>query len=34
MGVEYYFQDILLGLIIVVSVALSSSVLKKAAFSI
>lgn len=34
MGVEYYFQDILLGVIIVVSVALSSSVLKKAAFSI
>ena len=34
MGVEYYFQDILLGVIIVASVALSSSVLKKAAFSL
>lgn len=34
MGVQYYVQDILLGLIIVLSVALSSSVLKKAAFSI
>ncbi|MGB6104647.1 MAG: ABC transporter permease [Pusillimonas sp.] len=34
LGVEYYFQDILLGVIIVMSVALSSSVLKKAAFSV
>ncbi|MFC3339259.1 ABC transporter permease [Paracandidimonas soli] len=34
MGMEYYFQDILLGIIIVMSVAFSSSVLKKAAFSI
>lgn len=34
MGVEYYFQDILLGVIIVASVAFSSSVLKKAAFSL
>nr|MBP6018862.1 ABC transporter permease [Burkholderiaceae bacterium] len=34
MGMEYYFQDILLGVIIVMSVAFSSSVLKKAAFSV
>jgi ribose transport system permease protein len=34
LGVQYYVQDILLGVIIVLSVALSSSVLKKAAFSL
>lgn len=34
MGAQYYVQDILLGLIIVLSVAFSSSLLKKAAFSI
>jgi ribose transport system permease protein len=34
MGVQYYVQDILLGIIIVSSVALSSSVLKQAAFSL
>lgn len=34
LGVQYYVQDILLGVIIVLSVALSSSVLKKAAFSV
>lgn len=34
LGVQYYVQDILLGVIIVLSVAFSSSVLKKAAFSV
>lgn len=34
MGAEYYYQDIMLGVIIVASVALSSSVLKKAAFNV
>ncbi|MFA7438454.1 ABC transporter permease [Castellaniella sp.] len=34
LGVQYYVQDILLGLIIVLSVASSASVLKKAAFSL
>lgn len=34
MGIQYYVQDILLGLIIVLSVASSASVLKKAAFSL
>jgi len=34
MGAEYYVQDIMLGVIIVASVALSASTLKKAAFSV
>lgn len=34
MGAQYYVQDILLGVIIVLSVAFSSSLLKKAAFSL
>jgi ribose transport system permease protein len=34
LGAQYYVQDILLGVIIVASVSLSASVLKKAAFSV
>jgi ribose transport system permease protein len=34
MGAEYYVQDIMLGVIIVASVALSASTLRKAAFSV
>ena len=34
MGAEYYVQDIMLGVIIVASVALSASTLKKAAFGV
>jgi ribose transport system permease protein len=34
MGAEYYVQDIMRGVIIVASVALSASTLKKAAFSV
>jgi len=34
LGAPYYFQDIILGLIIVASVSLSASVLKEAAFSV
>ena len=32
MGAPYYIQDIVLGFIIIVSVAISAAVLKKAAF--
>ncbi len=34
LGAPYYVQDIMLGIIIVASVALSASTLKKAAFSV
>ena len=34
LGAPYYLQDIILGLIIILSVGLSASVLKKAAFSV
>jgi ribose transport system permease protein len=34
MGVAYYWQDIVLGLIIIGSVAFSASVLKKVAFNV
>ena len=34
MGADYYVQDIVLGLIIIGSVALSASTLKKAAFGV
>lgn len=34
LGAQYYIQDIVLGLIIIVSVAISASVLKQAAFSL
>jgi len=34
MGAPYYVQDIFLGFIIIVSVAVSAAVLKKAAFKI
>ena len=34
MGAAYYVQDIMLGVIIVASVALSASTLRKAAFSV
>jgi ribose transport system permease protein len=34
MGAAYYVQDIVLGLIIIVSVALSATALKRAAFKL
>jgi ribose transport system permease protein len=34
LGADYYVQDIVLGLIIIGSVALSASTLKKAAFGV
>ena len=34
LGAQYYIQDIMLGIIIVVSVAVSASVLKRAAFAL
>ena len=34
MGAPYYWQDIILGLIIIASVAFSASVLKKVAFTV
>jgi len=34
LGAQYYIQDIVLGLIIILSVAISASVLKQAAFSL
>lgn len=34
LGAQYYIQDIVLGIIIIASVAISASVLKKAAFSL
>jgi ribose transport system permease protein len=34
LGAQYYVQDIMLGIIIIASVAVSASVLKQAAFSL